>query len=111
MRIELTLPDGQQITLTTEHSASSYGQPVVLVNGVVIDAHVNMELDEPELPSALDSMSDDAGIHDGAVTRSALYELTQELAQQPSEGLGAWYDRIISEFKKRGKALREKEEK
>lgn len=38
MHIRLILEDGRELAITTEHSASSYGKPVVLSNGELTDS-------------------------------------------------------------------------
>jgi hypothetical protein len=48
MKLTITLEDGQTITATTEHSASSYGLPVVLVDGELTDLQCTYEPDADE---------------------------------------------------------------
>jgi len=104
MRIELKV-DGRDIAVTTEHAASSYGQPVVLVDGELTDIVATDRGEQSEdahpIHDALDALADNAGIHDGPQTRLALHNLAGELGD-PAGVNGRMLDRTIEEFQRRG---------
>ena len=52
MKITFTHHD-QIIELTTEHATSSYGIPVVLINGNITDIQVDCKWDDTVVPSPL----------------------------------------------------------
>jgi len=51
--------EGQELRITTKHAASSYGWPVLLVNGELTDIPVHMEHDDGDATG----ISGDAKVH------------------------------------------------
>jgi len=96
---------GHRHEITTEHSASSYNLPVLLVSGELI-GQVHYEPDEIELPSALQRLADEAGVWGGSATRKALNDLAEELLGGVERPRGADYDRVVDEFIRRGHLMR-----
>lgn len=97
MRITLHV-EGKEIVITTDHAASRYGTPVVLVDGTLTDTPVEYQGDEPAPPTLLDLMADRAGVWGGAQTRRDLAALAVEMSGQPEE-------KIIKEFQRRGRSM------
>jgi hypothetical protein len=92
--------DGYEYTLTNEHAASSYGQPVLLLSANrLTDAVVTYEPDECGC-TILALLADIRGIHNGPETRRQLSRLAEEMEVNVSRG--ADYDRVIEEFIARG---------
>ncbi len=91
--------DGRQVIITNEHATSSYGLPVVLVDGEITDIGVEYEADRCEC-NILDMLADAAGIHNGPRTRRALRSLADEML--PDNPRGGDYDPVIDEFVRRG---------
>ena len=91
-------------TITTEHSASSYGLPVCLRDGELTDIRAEYEGDEPVMPSVLDLLADAAGVWGGAQTRRKLAEYAQ--AHLPEHPTGADYDRVIAAWTAEGERMR-----
>lgn len=101
---------GREITITTDHSASSYGQPVVTINGKLADIEVDYTPPvTPDMPSLIDQIADLANIWGGGATRRALAALVEEMYP---DGLtsGADGDKVIAEFQRRGAEMRAAEE-
>ena len=90
--------DERDIEITTEHSASSYNQPIVLVDGELTDFQAHYERDECGC-SILGLLADAAGVWGGRHTREKLLELSAEML--PENPTGADYDKVIAEFKRR----------
>lgn len=97
------------ITITTEHAASSYGLPVVLLDGQLTDISVEYTPAEPECPSALEQLATMAHVHDGRRTRKDLSTLADELCPEGIRS-GADADRVVAEFQRRGREMRATEE-
>ena len=97
----ITTIAGQQVEVTTEHAASSYGLPVVLIDGVLTDTQVAYR-HEPDTPTVLSLLASQAGIHDGPVTLAALGDLADEMLADVGQPRGEDYDRVIDEFQRRG---------
>lgn len=94
---------GHRVEVTTEHTTCSYGSAAVLVDGELADVSVSYQADTPPQRSALDLLADAAGVWHGPETRRKLDALADEmLGDDPS---GADYDRVIAEFKIRGRAM------
>lgn len=106
--IKLTV-GGHDIEITTERSESSYGQPVVVVDGAITDTQAVCDgvLWDHVCDGLLSQMADGAGIHVGPKTRADLRDLAKTLL--PGSPRGADYDRVIDEFRSRGKHLHEAE--
>jgi len=92
---------GHKHEISTEHPASNYGQPVLLVSGELVGP-VYYEPDEMELPTVLHRLADEAGIWAGLATRRALSELAEKMLAGVERPRGADYDRVIDEFIRRG---------
>jgi len=90
-----------EYTITTEHAASSYGIPVIIVDGELTDGRVQYSPDEYEPPTVLSILADAAGVWGGPATRRALADYAS--ARLPANPGGADYDRIIGEFLAEGK--------
>lgn len=100
MEIKINHPTLPDIVVTKNHVSSSYGIPVLLIDGEIVDhAKINMTLDECGC-NVLDMLADTRGIHDGAWTRQKLHELAAEML--PKKPSGADYDEVISHFIARG---------
>jgi len=107
MRIKITstdlslddVPVRMTIEVTTEHAASSHGQPVVLVNGELSNWPVEYEPDKCSC-NILDMLADEQGIHNGWRTRSALRQLKDKLFRElrVENPRGVAYDTVIDEF-------------
>jgi hypothetical protein len=105
----VTLNYGQHtLTITTDHGASSYGQPVVCIDGDLTDIPVSYEPDEPYIPSALQQLADAAGIWEGVYTRVRLEHLADEMYPD-GISTGAQADAVIAEFRRQGAALSQQE--
>ena len=103
--MRLTLKIGRhEYTITTDHSASSYGIPVVLRDGELSDIIAEYEADEPDMPTALDLLADAAHVWGGPATRRALADYAA--AHLPEDPTGADYDRILGEFVAEGQRRR-----
>ncbi len=91
--------DGHQITITTEHATSSYGIPVVLVDGeptVQVDSY---ERDpDPPQRTVLDQLADLAGVWNGPETRRQLAVLADTMLHATPSPCGADYDSVIAAF-------------
>jgi len=98
MKTALTI-DGKAIEITTDHAASSYSQPVVLVDGELTNVPAAHEADECGC-NVLDMLADAAGVWTGPASRRALHSLAAEMFSGPLTG--ADYDAVIAEFKRRG---------
>lgn len=97
--------DGTRFEITTEHPAASYGRPVVLVDGTLTDGAPHYEQDAVEQPHPLDVLASAANVHDGPVTRGRLHGLAAAMLAGVERPTGADYDRVISEFTRRGREL------
>jgi hypothetical protein len=95
MKAQVTI-GGREITITTEHSASSYGLPVVLIDGELTNLPATFE-HEPGQTTALDLLADRAGIHFGFRTRDALRKAVRE--RYGEEPTGTQIDQAIEDFK------------
>lgn len=89
---------GKTYTITTDHAASSYGMPVLLVDGILADVEISYDRQRLEYRTALDVAADQAGVHDGPMTRQDLAALAEEMA-------GETHAQIIAEFQQRGRKL------
>lgn len=89
--------DGKEFCITTEHSASSYGQPVVLVDGELTNIVPEVEFSTSER-SPLDHIADAWGIHKGWYTRSKLHTLADNLLENVPQPIGADYDKVCLIF-------------
>jgi hypothetical protein len=107
MRMSMSI-GAHQYEITTDHSASSYGQPVVLRDGELTNLTAEYSADECHC-SALGLLADIAGIHNGPATRTALDTLAAELYPHGIRS-GAACDAVIAEFRKRGAAMRAAED-
>ncbi len=104
--------NGHHIEVTTEHSASSYGHPVVLVDGHLADVAVEYYPDECNC-TPLTLLADQAGICHGGETRRQLRLLAEELypqAWREDTLTGLEIEHVICEFKRRGEELAKLEE-
>lgn len=90
--------DGYSIEITTEHSSSSNGQPVLLSDGRLTETVVEYEPDDCSC-TILGMLADVRGIHDGPKTRRQLSRLADDL--QLSVLSGTDCDRVIAEFQRR----------
>ena len=99
---------GHKHEITTEHSASSYGAPILLVSGKVV-SEVFYEADEIHHPSILDQLARQAGVWPGPATLSALQDLANEMLADVENPRGADYDRVVDEFIRRGAKMRGEE--
>jgi hypothetical protein len=89
---------GTSIEITTDHAASSYGQPVVLIDGELTDIAVEYEADEPAIPTVLDRLADAAGVWAGPETRRQLAMLGDQMLADIEHATGADYDHVIAAF-------------
>lgn len=93
--------NGQEIEITNEHSASSYGRPVVLLGGELMGDVAEYRPDVPAVRSTLDLLADSAGVWTGERTRNRLAALAAEMI--PENPRGADFDKVIAEFTRRGR--------
>ena len=93
---------GYHLEITTDHAASSHGQPVVLSDGRLTDAAVDYVPDD-EQPTALDLLADAAGIWAGPQTRRELAAVAETMLSETDAPRGADYDRVIDAFAAEGR--------
>jgi len=97
--------NGHRWALTDEHSASSYGQPVLLCDGEpMCQAENTSEDDEPGDIAPILALWRQQGGFQGARTEAALCDLAD--AMLPEHYTGADLDSVLAEFRRRGEALR-----
>lgn len=101
MELSTTI-NGQVITITTDHAASSYGNPVVLIDAELTDIQAQYAPDECEC-NVLDLLANAAGIWGGGQTRRELRALADEMLGENPTGVN--YDAVITEFARRGAEL------
>ena len=93
--------DGHEYTATTEHASSSHGIPVVLRDGEITDIQAEYTADDAPTCHPLDILAEAAGVWGGWRTREALHALAGEMLAEVERPVGADYDRVIAEFKRR----------
>jgi hypothetical protein len=104
MKLTLKL-GGNEYTVTTEHSTSSHGIPVVLRDGEITDIQAEYTADEAATCHPLDSLAEAAGVWCGPRTREALHDLAGEMLAEVERPRGEDYDRVIAEFQRRRDGL------
>jgi hypothetical protein len=97
--------DGHEYTATTEHASSSHGIPVVLRDGRLTDIRAEYTADDTPTSHPLDILAEAAGVWCGPRTREALHDLAGEMLAEVKRPVGADYDRVIAEFKRRRDGL------
>lgn len=90
--------EGREIVISTEHAASSYGKPVMTIDGTLI-GEVEYEPDVCNC-NALDAVADMHHIHNGPRTRADLRALMAEMIPGGAT-CGHDYDRVCIEFRRR----------
>lgn len=95
----------KEYEITTDHAASSYDMPVVLVNGELVDLQVSYERDPVQRVDVLDALADADNVHNGPVTRGRLHDLASEMLSDIAKPTAADYGRVIATFKARGREM------
>lgn len=94
--------EGKGVEVTTEHAGSSYGIPVVVVDGEIVGQVAEYVPDECNC-TILGLLADQAGVWGGPATRRELSALGVELYGTRA-WTGAECDDIIAQFRARKEA-------